>query len=393
VARVPGAGLVSELKPELKVVSPQAITLIARPRIRMRYEQARVEGETAEPKGSSRSVLSEAFVQWTLSENVTFAYGKQYFSWGGTESLTPTNRLFHETALARNVLYDVRGKNLARVNLSVGRALSLVLMTEYEDTGDEDDAFVAGETFESKALAKAEVSWNDGSDFFGIVAGGREEGRPFFGEYVSWTLPFVEGFSVYGDASHERGADVWYPGTQSAESPVFGSQKLKIFEKSKLDDDKLHTLAVAGLRYDFENGATLRAEYIRNDAGYDEEQTKALHETFSPRELQRTGFVDQSLIATNFQRAHLRGTELPGQKYAYASLTWPKAFENADLQLFARSLYSLTDRSSSNYAAAEYAIGDAGTAFYAATLNAGEDVSELKGLTSTTHVAGYRHTW
>lgn len=390
---MPGAGLVSELKPELKVVSPQAITLIARPRIRMRYEQATVEGETGEPKGSSRSVLSEAFAQWTLSENVTFAYGKQYFSWGGTESLTPSNRLFHETALARNVLYDVRGKNLARVNLSVGRALSLVLMTEYEDTGDEDDAFVADEAFESKALAKAEVSWNDGSDFFGIVAGGREEGRPWLGEYVSWTLPFVEGFSAYGDASHERGADVWYPGTQSAESPVFGSQTLKIFEKSKLDDDKLHTLAVVGLRYDFENGATLRAEYIRNDAGYDEEQTKALHETFSPRELQRTGFVDQSLIATNFQRAHLRGTELPGQKYAYASLTWPKAFENADLQLFARSLYSLTDRSSSNYAAAEYAIGDAGTAFYAATLNAGEDASELKGLTSTTHVAGYRHTW
>jgi hypothetical protein len=393
VARVPSAGLVSELKPQLKVVSPQAITLMARPRIRMRYEQTTVDGETAEPKGSARSELSEAFVQWTLSENVTFAYGKQYFSWGATESLTPSNRLFHETALARNVLYDVRGKNLARVNLSVGRALSLVLMTEYEETGDEDDVFIAEETFQSKALAKAEVSWNDGSDFFGIVAGGREEGRPWLGEYVSWTLPFVEGVSIYGDASHERGADVWYPGTKSAESPVFGSQKLRVLEKSELGDEKLRTLAVAGLRYDFENGATLRAEYIRNDAGYDEEQTKALHETFSPRELQRTGFVDQSLIATNFQRAHLRGTELPGQKYAYASLTWPKAFENADLQLFARSLYSLTDRSSSTYAAAEYALGDAGTAFYAATSNAGDEVSELKGLTSTTHVAGYRHTW
>lgn len=333
MARVPSTGLVSELKPELKVVSPQAITLMARPRIRMRYEQTTVDDETPEPKGSSRSVLSEAFVQWTLSENVTFAYGKQYFSWGATESLTPSNRLFHETALARNVLYDVRGKHLARVNLSVGRALSLVLMTEYEDTDDEDDSFVEGEAFESKALAKAEVSWNDGSDFFGIVAGGREEGRPFFGEYLSWTLPFVEGFSVYGDASHERGADVWYPGTQMAESPAFGPQKLKVFEKSKLGDDKLHTLAVAGLRYDFENGATVRAEYIRNDAGYDEKQTKALHATFSPRELQRAAFVDQSLIETNFRRAHRRGTELPGQKYAYASLTWPKAFENADLQL------------------------------------------------------------
>ena len=392
-ARLPHLAFASEIRPQFKLVTPQAISLLARPRIQMEVEQVTAENKQQPMKGSARSKLNEAFVQWTLSDSLTFTYGKQNYSWGATESLTPSNRLFHETALARNILYELSGKNLARFNLSAGKRLSLVLISEYEETDAGDAGFVAEDKFEAKAMAKAEVNWNSGTDFFGIVGGASSGGRPWAGEYLSWTLPFVAGFSVYADASHERGANVWYPSVNTVNSPQLGKQKLKVFEKTKLDDNRIYTLGVAGVRYDFEDGATVRFEYIKNDTGYSHEQTAALYEAFSPRELQRNAFVAPDLISTNYSRLAARGTELPGQRYAYASCSWPRAFKNADLTLFVRSLYSLTDKSSSSYASGEYAIGDAGTTFYAATVNAGDENTELRGLSSTTHVAGYRHSW
>lgn len=393
IARVPQTAVASEVKPQFKITSPRAITLLARPRIQMRTDQVKAEDDKTPFKGSARSDLNEAFVQWVLSENVTFAYGKQNYSWGATESLTPSNRLFHETVLARSFLYELSGKNLARLNLSAGNNLSLVLITEYEETDEGDASFVAGDRFETKAMAKAEFNWNGGSDFFGLVGGGRAGGRPWLGEYFSWTLPVGEGFSIYADASHERGANVWYPSRSAVMSPELGSQELRVFDKTKISDERIYTLAVAGLRYDFEQGAIVRLEYIKNDFGYSKEQTQSLYETFSARELQRLSGLSPDLINTNYARIAARGTELPGQRYAYLSMSWPQAFDQTELTLFARTLYSLTDQSSSSYTAVEYNVGEAGTAFYAATVNAGDDTTELSGLSSTTHVAGYRHSW
>lgn len=391
-ARLPAVTLISELRPEFKIISPQAITVLARPRVQMRAEQTTVDEQTSPTRGQSKALLNEAFIQWALSENLSFAYGKQYYSWGATESLTPSNRVFHETALARNALYEVRGKHLARLNFSLGRTASLVLIGNYE-AADDEEVFVAEEAYAAQALAKAEINWNSGFDFFGIVLGGSEHGRSWLGEYISWSLPGLDGFSIYADASHERGANVWYPQKKSAIMPGQPQQSIVVMEKSQLTASRIYTLAVAGLRYDFENGITVRGEWIGNELGYSVDQSQTLRQAAAPRPLDQTGLLDPESAKANLRRATARGSELPGRRYAYVSLLWPKVFNNADWQLTARTLYSLNDYSSSSYAAVEYAAGEAGTLFVATSYQAGERDSELHNLSSATHIAGYRHTW
>lgn len=391
-AQLPNLSLISELRPELKLVSPQAITLLVRPRVQLRADQMQIAGDTEPAKGQSKSNINEAFVQWLLSENLTFAMGKQYYSWGATESLTPSNRVFHETALARNALYEVQGKNIARLNFSIGRTASLVLLGDYEAVDDET-SFVAEETYAAQALAKAEVNWNSGFDFFGIVIGGSEHGRAWLGEYFSWSLPLLDGLSLYADASHERGANVWYPARKAVAPPGQPDRDILVMEKTNIDDKGIYTIAVAGLRYDFENGITIRGEWIHNDLGYSVAQTQNLRLAFKPLPQEQANLLDPELAKSNLRRAAARGSELPGRRYAYASILWPKLFDNANWQLSARSLYSINDYSSSTYAAVEYVAGEAGTIFAATSYQHGKSDSELYNLTTSTHLAGYRHTW
>lgn len=393
VARVPAGTMLSDFKPNFKVTSKR-LSVIARPIVKLRYDQVEAKGKTEDPKGYSRGEILEAFVQWTLSDAASFVYGKQNYSWGATESLTPSNRFFHETALARNAVYEVRGKNLARMNLSAGQNLSLVLMTEYEETtGEGEKPFAAGEVFTTKSMAKGEVSWNGGADFFGLVAGGHETGDAWVGQYFNWSLPVIEGYSIYADAMQQKGSDAWYPAVETVPSG-FGPQDLKIFAQTETDSTKVRSIAVGGLRYDFENGASLRGEYIYNGLGYTKEQLRARREAFSPRELQRLAIANETQrLATNYDRAYNSGLELLSQRYAYASFTWPSAFKVKDFLINARTLYSLTDYSSSSYLAFEHAYGKAGTIFYSSSYNGGEDGSELRGLTFSSQVLGYRHSY
>ena len=111
---IPTDRFLSELRPNLKIVST-SLQVVARPRITFESAKSTVAGVKHPYQGYSSNIWSEAFLQWTMSERAALAIGRQNFQWGAAESLSPSNRLVHDTAQNRSVLYEVTGHNLARL--------------------------------------------------------------------------------------------------------------------------------------------------------------------------------------------------------------------------------------------------------------------------------------
>ncbi len=395
ILQIPQDRLVSELRPSFKLVS-SSLQIVARPRLTFAAERTALDVAPSSPdetttrqpfKGTSNVIWSEAFAQWTMSEHATLAFGRQNFQWGAAESLNPSNRIVHETVQAKGALYEVTGRNIARLNLSVGKSWSTVLMGEFEE--NEDVApFRKDEEFESKGLVKNEISWNDGADYFGVVIGGRERHRGWFGEYVNVTVPFVDGLAIYADARHERASEAYYPREELVPTPA-GPAPLVRLEQTKTDKERTYTLAVYGLKYDFEGGNSFRGEYILNDAGYSEDEARMAWRLFDLEKApqQAPDFVE------NVQRSIAPGLELPGKRYAYASALVPDFFGVDDLIIVLRSLFSLSDKSTNSYGSLEYSLKGAGTLILAGSGTTGEENDELKGFVSPTVTVGYKHLW
>lgn len=390
---LPDKTYVSEFRPNLKIGNGQ-IQFVVRPRVH--FEATRVvtgpkdDEKVHDPEATTDSQVNEAYGQWTVNDSVTFAYGRQSYQWGAAESLSPSNRMFHDTAAQRGILYEVKGKNIARLNLSAGKSFSTVLMTEYEENEDEAP-FRAEEEFESTGLMKSEVSWHDGVDYFGVVVGGRQHGRGWVGEYFSINVPFLDGLSTYADASQQRGSDAWYPvETATTVDGPAGPVPTTIvtYEQTQTSDDKVRSLAVGGLKYDFVNGAIIRAEYIYNQAGYTEEERELAIDAFeSENPAQYTALV------ANTARFLSPGLELPGRRFAYASLHFPDFLWVTDLTFFTRGTRSLTDGSTAGYVSFDYKIGDHGTLSASASGSRGKKDSELRGYSAPSQTIAYRHDW
>lgn len=375
----------TELRPNLKLTT-SALQLIARPRIRVQFEEVTVGDEKQPSNGSIKDEINEAYLQWTVSDAVTFAYGRQSYQWGAAESLSPSNRIFHETAQSKNVLYDVRGRDMARVNFSVGKSFSTVVMAEVEENEDQG-TFVAEQEFKTSGLIKPEFSWNNGADYIGLVGGAREKSRGWIGQYFNISLPIPDGLSLYGDASQQRGSDSWYPVATTTMTPA-GPVDVISFERNQIDDEKVRTLAVGGLRYDFEGGTVIRAEHIWNDAAYDEEERELALKAFKTENpLQLAEFE------TNARRFLTPGLEVPGRRFAFVSIYAPDLFNFKDLTLYLRGMRSVTDGSTEGYGSIEYKVGDAGTIMVAGSGTSGDEDDELRGYASPTQILAYRHDW
>lgn len=377
----------SELRPNLKFVS-SSLQLILRPRLRYALSLIKKgEGPSDLEKTKVDTFVSEAFFQWTLNDSLTFALGAQSYQWGAAEVLSPSNRIFHETAQDRTNLFEVRGRYIARANVSLGKRFSLVVMSEVLENKDNVDirTYSAEETWYPTVLIKPEINWNNGADYFGIVIGNKEKNRPWVGQYFSYGIPFFEGLTFYADSAHERGSNAWYPQI----SPLGPTQPSVIsFARSKKDDTSVSSLAISGLRYDFEDGAIVRAEYIHNDAAYTKDERNLALASFQsavPEQL--------ALRSDNTQRFLAPGIELPGRRLVYLSAYVPNPFSLKDLIFFARGLRSLSDQSGTYYGSIDYTVGDSGTISYAYSLSAGPIDGEAKGFSSPLHIIAYRHDW
>jgi hypothetical protein len=373
VALVPNTIFTGEARPDMRF-GWKKLKLTLRPRMVTTDSVVPVLGTTSS-KQLATLRWSEAFMSFAATDKVTVTYGLQNFQWGPAESISPSNRVFRDTVQAKDVLYLVKGKNIARVNFTPAQNWSEVLLAEVANSGGPQDA--ARETFAHKALLKSEVSWAGGANYVGQVTGWRERSGSWLGEYI--TVDPLEGLSLYGDASHQRGSIAYYPEDSNGAT---------LLTQSHQSDQKVYTFAVGGARYAFVNGTDWRVEYIYQENGYNRSQVQSAWTSLaSPIPQQR------QYLEANAEFAYQNGLEFPGRQYLFSSLRFANFVNVSNWTVYLRDLYSLQDKSNSVFLSSENAVGKRGTFFLSGTASAGAVDSELRGLVAYVGTIGYRHAW
>jgi hypothetical protein len=368
--RIPQLWTQAEVRPHLRVDLGSRLTAVARPR-GVANAQAAWAGNLPRADAHDTSAnWTELYVNWRPVDLVQVTYGLQNFQWGPAELLAPSNRLFHETGVFRDQLYYVRGRHLLRVNLSPGRDWSAIAIAEVSENGEAP--FIAREPFRRQGQVKVEYSAPTGRGYIGGTFGGREGGRPWFGEYASVSL--TDGLSAYVDATHARGSRAWYP--------VAGADGWPAFVRRDLDSDAWRTLAVAGLRYTFVAGPDLRIEAVHQDAGYTKDEL-ALSAAAAGVAASREDLAPY--VAP--------GLELTGRRLALVSLRVPDLPPHRHLMLHGRYLRSLTDGSGVAFLTASLDAADAVVLFASASLTHGSQTAEFSRLARGGAVFGTVWTW
>jgi hypothetical protein len=369
VLRLPQAAASTELRPDLALEAGRDLQGHVRPRLLLQVQKPRVAGAWQPESSDAKVEWIDLYASWQADERAAFAYGLQNYQWGPADLVSPSNRIFHVTGFFRDPLYVVRGKHLARVNLSAGRAWSAVLLAEVRENGEAP--FVAGARFEPKAQAKLEWSDPGGRGYAAVTGGAGRDSRGFFGGYAA--LSIGDGFSVYGDSVTQVGSRAWYPVDDGAGGARF---------EHALADAGLRTLALGGVRYTFEGGTDLRLEYLFDEAGWDVARLRLARRAASAPP--PPGAVEAWLDP---------GFEIVGRQHAYASLTIPDLPPRKRTSIALRWLQAIEDGSGAVFTTASYAATDAVVLFASATGAYGSDHGALSRLARATALAGATVSW
>jgi hypothetical protein len=369
VLRVPEATWLGEVRADARVERGSRWQLVLRPRLRGAAAMTQVGSGNAETERDARFEMTEAYLNWRLADATSVTYGLQNFQWGPAEMMSPTNRVFHEVGVFRDVLYVVRGKHLLRVNVSAGRQWSLVVLGELGATSE--PSFRAEAPFRHAGQAKLEYTTQSGQAYVGATAGARGGEPPWAGGYGA--VNFASGFSLYADAAMQRGSQAWYPAPTGA-----GSVTLEQTQRTA----GTRVLALAGARYAASAKFDARLEYLRQDAGYTRDQVHAAPLAFAAEPTMQT--------ADRWLRP---GLEFLGRDLIYASVLSRDLPPSNRLDLHVRYIRSLTDGSGAGVVTAMFEAGDAVMVFGTATVSHGQTLAEFTRLAVAGGTVGLIWSW
>lgn len=371
VLLLPQAAASSELRPDLRLEYGKELQGFVRPRFLVQAQKPFASGSWRAEQSDARAEWIELYGTWRVDDRLAIAYGLQNFQWGPAELASPSNRIFHETGFARDPLYLVYGKHLARVNLSFGREWSAVLLAEVRP--NDAPRFIAGEPFEPKGQAKLEWSAPSGRGYAAATAGAGSRSRGFFGEYASVSL--TDGLSIYGDAVHQMGSRAWYPVEDGAGGVSFAHAAT---------GRGLRTLALGGIRYTFEGGPDVRLEYLFDEAGWTETQlalaSRAAAIASAPPAPAIAAWLDP-------------GFEVLGRQHAFVSLRVPDLPPGKRVLLQLRYLVALEDGSGAGFGTVSYDATDSIVLFASAAATYGSEHGALSRVARATGVAGAVVNW
>jgi hypothetical protein len=381
--RLPQLLGVTELRLNVRVEFGPRVQVVLRPRWRGTVGVSWVDGADRRESAEGEFDMTEAYVNWRLTDAIALTYGLQNFQWGPSDLLSPSNHVFRQVAFFRDPLYYVWGRHIVRLNASVGRQWSLVALAEVG--ANREPAFRAGEHFEPAVVGKAEYTTASGASYVGVTVGGRTHEPPWFGEYGS--LALVAGLSAYIDASHQQGSLAWYPVRERGlESGAWGLGAAPIpraaFAQDQLGSGRLLPFAVGGLRYAFVNGVDARAEYVYQDAGYSRDES-ALSSVAVASQATRQA-VDQWLRP---------GLEVLGQRLVNVSVRVPDLPPAKRVDVLGSYLASLTDDSSVAFVTTSVEAGDRLVIFGSATWSRGAESAEFSRLVHASLVGGVVWSW
>jgi len=363
--RLPLLAIENELRPSLRF-DYSAFQLMVRPSFALSVLSARVSRQMQDPQIDVRAQLTELYAVWKAADFLSLAYGLQNYQWGPSETLSPSNSIFH-LPYTRNILTLIRGRHLARVNISPSRSWSIVVLLEPTDNGE--PAFTYGAAFDPKALVKIEYTRPSGDTYVGVTAAKGEHSRAWVGEYGVFSVN--DAFSIYADARHTRGSDALYP--TGAASPG------KAFAATEASSGKVSTIATLGARYQFKDGEDLRLEYLHNDPGYDRQQMATSARTVAAS-------TDPAAVGAYASP----GLDLPGRRYLTASVRFPKLGPRERVSLDVTYLQSLTDGTGALFVNSEWIHSDSLVFFMSAAAIPGQSDGDLTRLGRGYWIVGSR---
>ena len=369
VLGIPQATWLGEARGDIRVSRGDRLRLVLRPRVRASAEGTRAGDLARAWNHEATFEMTEAYLAWRPSDSVGVTYGLQNFQWGPSELMSPSNRLFHEIGVFRDPLYSVRGKHLLRLNLSAGRQWSLVALGEL---GARCDApFRGGAPCRRGAQAKVEYTTASGAHYVGLTAGVRGGEPPWAGGYAAFELP--AGVSLYADFSVQQGSQAWYP--------VDGAAGRLAFDTSDRRGE-LRGLALGGVRYTHSGSFDARLEVLGHGAGYTRAQVSvaplAVAADPSPESVAR--WLNP-------------GLEFLGRSVVLVALSGHDLLAADRVDVLARYVGSLTDRSGAAFATTTVDLAGAVVAFGSLLVTHGGELTEFARLAGAAAVAGLIWSW
>lgn len=367
VLRLPQATLTTELRPSLEVKWGGWLTAVARPRLIGGVTATHAVGAWDDPDAAASVLLPELFAVWQASDWLALAWGLQNFQWGPGELTSPSNALFHETALLLDPLYLVQGRHLARANLSIGRELSGVVLVEVSEAGAEP--FIAREPFAPSAHAKLEYAEAGGRWLVGLTTSATLDHDPTVGEYGQ--LQLTDAIALFFDVGHAHERRAWYPRR--------GRFVHLPHEERHQRELTIDTTALVGARWSLESGGELRVEWLEHRAGWSE------------RELADAAAV--VAVSGDIEPWLAPGFELIGRRFVYLALRVPELPPAKRVTLQSRVLCSATDRSAAAFVTLTADVSDTTVAFLSALAAVGEPHDELSRLVQGAVTVGVINSW
>jgi hypothetical protein len=395
--KIPSRRLFLEARPDWSL-EYGLFQMVLRPRGTYEWSQSdfktqgssKTSGKTTE---STDAYLSEGFMVVDLSDTTAFTLGRQNYQWGPAESLNPSNFIFHENVSQRSVFFESMGKDIIRLNYTPFKSLSAVALLEFQEN-KEIKPYGAFNEFRPASLVKIDFSWNGGAEYVGLTAAKSESqqmtwdgiktswnSRIAWGEYFNLLFPWIDGLSVYADMGHQKGSAGWYPSLAPQKNLIY-------YDKKYLEDEKIRTTGVFGLRYDFIDGEILRFEYTRDEHAYSATERSLAVASVTP-----SSSADPVLLGKNIQHYWNRGIDLGTPEAYLLSLSMPNTLNIKDFWILARSSWEPLAKSSWFYFSTEYQLGDSGTLSYGGMVTGGPKDGGLKGIKSPSHTIAYRHRW
>ena len=375
-AEVPAETRTLELRPSLKVRDGN-LRAVARPRFIVTDNLVKKSVSPDSSKWQSKLLWTEGFATWDIADFWSISYGLQNFQWGAAEAASPSNQIFHDTILAKDLLYDVRGRHLVRMNFTPSPNWSEIIL--FEPSGNGEPELGYANSFTPVGLLKSEISWAGGSDYFGLVMGQRIHSGNWLGEYFNAEL--LPGLSVYADASQQKGSDAYYPGPDS-------TGNYTVLAETRQDDPRIFHYVVSGTRYSFENGSDVRLEWIFQSGGYDEADLLSAWNSVVTNDAQQQAYAPGNLI-----RLRQNGMEFLGKNYLFFSVRYPDAFRVRDWTFYLRLLHSLQDQSNAAFFNTDLAASDHANLFASIGGSSGRPQNELRGLIALEGMLGFRLSW
>jgi len=363
ILQLPRWTLLSELRPDVRV-SVADLTLVARPRFGVDTSVVHTQGLEQSSRTAFYGYLNEVFATLRVNDWLQITYGIQNYEWGPALTLNPSNAIV-QRPLIQNFLTLIPGRPMGRVNLSIGRNFSGVLLVETRPSHATDQAYER-----PKALAKFEYSNPEQANYVGFVVGAAEHDYSWIGEYANLQL---REFSLYADARHTLGSDNWYP----TSDPRAG------FVQSESDSKRVYTLAVVGWRWSMPRLVDLRLEFLHNGAGYSETQeTQALATMAAQR---------YSPVSVDH---YFNGVpDMRGRHYAFAVLRMPDIGPQDHFTIMLRYLLSMTDQSSAVYFDGQWDATDFLELHLSLTQNIGPVPRQFTDTVRRSATVGARLSW